>query len=134
MDVAVCARWLAEWVDRPASARRRSEAGIAPVVFVFAAVIGVGILTGFIWDPIKVIAQALAGVADKAVQQLPMASDLGLSTTAGWIKGYTLLNTFLPLSEALTLVSVYVSVITAGMLFRVGVIVWHLIPKPGVGT
>jgi hypothetical protein len=94
----------------------------------------VGLFTGLIWGPVGEAVKALAAVADGVVGLLPDATDLGLSIPSGWLHGYTLLNTFLPLSEALGLISVILVVVTAGLAARIAVVVWHLIPKPGVGT
>lgn len=103
---------------------------IGAVVASFVA----GVLVGFIWDPIRAIAEVMAAMADVVVSQLPVAADLGLTPTSGWVKGYAMLNTFLPLTEALTLAGLMVALVVAGIALRVAVMVYHLIPKPGMGT
>jgi len=98
------------------------------------AVVGVGVLTGWIWGPINEVAKVLAAVAGVVVSMLPDAADLGLTIPGGWITGYTWLNSFLPLTEALALVSIFVGIMLALLAFRVAVIIYHLAPKPGMGT
>jgi hypothetical protein len=44
------------------------------------------------------------------------------------------MNGFLPLSEALAFGGVYVSTLLGIFGFRLAVTVWHLIPKPLMGT
>jgi hypothetical protein len=73
-------------------------------------------------------------MADAIVGQLPEAGDLGIDVPSGWIQGYGMLNTFLPISEALAFALIYVTAITAAFGARLAVLIWHLIPKPGVGT
>jgi hypothetical protein len=80
------------------------------------------------------VVNALAALADHAISILPDATDLGLSVPSGWIYGYTFLNTFLPVSEALAMVGIFTAIVVGGILFRLAVTVYHLIPKPFVGT
>lgn len=77
---------------------------------------------------------AVAGLADHVVALLPDATDLGLSIPSGWIYGYSILNTFLPLSEALTAVAIFTAIVVGGIAYRLAVTVYHLIPKPFMGT
>lgn len=106
-----------------------------PIVIVgVVAALGVGVLTGFIWGPVQAIAQGLALIADNIVNMLPEAADLGLDASGGWVKGYAMLNTFLPITEALAFAAMFATVIAASMVVRVATWIWHLIPKPGVGT
>jgi len=104
------------------------------VPLVVLGIVGVGVLTGWIWGPVNEVAKAVAAVAGVVVSLLPDAADLGLSIPGGWITGYTWLNSFLPLSEALGVVTIFLGIMLALLAFRVAVIVYHLIPKPGIGT
>ncbi len=123
------------YLARPASARRASEAGVAPAILaILAGGAILGLLTGIIWGPVGEAIKVLASVADGVVAKLPDAGNLGLTVPAGLIYGYTIMDTFLPLHEALTLVVGIVALIVAGITLRVAVMVWHLIPKPGIGT
>jgi len=78
--------------------------------------------------------EAVAQLAMRVVQLLPDATDLGFTIPTGWLHGYSMLNTFLPLSEALAIVLVFTAVAVAGTAFRIAVTVYHLIPKPLMGT
>lgn len=80
------------------------------------------------------VVDGLAVLADAAVDLLPDTPDLGLDIPSGWIYGYTILNTWLPLTEALTMAGVFTAIVTAIIAFRLAVTVYHLIPKPFVGT
>lgn len=134
-SVAVTLRTsVAKSFARTAKQRRSSEAGIAPVAVILAGVIGTGILTGWIWEPVKLIAEAFAPVADAVLDLLPDAEDLNLEIPSGFILGFSFLNTFLPLTEALAAIAGFVLIIVAGIGWRIAVTVYHLIPKPGVGT
>jgi hypothetical protein len=104
------------------------------LIGVAVAGLAAGVLTGFIWGPIKEIADAVAKIADVVVGQLPDASNLGLAIPSGWVKGYSLLDSFLPLHEALGFVAIILGIVVAGVTWRVAVVVYHLIPKPGTGT
>jgi len=77
---------------------------------------------------------AMAGVAAEVIELLPDATDLGLSIPDGWLVGYTWLNGFLPLSETLTWLGVLLTVAVAVTTWRVAVTLYHLIPKPWMGT
>jgi len=116
---------------------RESQAGIGPVVVAIGILVGglvAGVLTGMIWGPINDLAQNMAKIADGVVEGLPVADDLGLDVASGWVKGYSMLNTFLPVSEALAFALIFVSVKLAILGYRLAIVVWHLIPKPGMGT
>lgn len=64
-----------------------------------------------IWDAIVTF---LLGAASALVSLLPNASSIGLQSVASpVIRGYTWANTFLPLSEALTAVGIFVGVYLA---------------------
>jgi len=80
------------------------------------------------------LVDALASLVAQVLSFLPDAADLGLSTSSGWIRAYGLLDTFLPLHEALGYATILAGVITAGILWRLAVTIYHLIPKPFVGT
>lgn len=87
-----------------------------------------------LWSPIKLVWDLFMWIAGSMVDALPDAPTLDLGDATGWLKGYTLLNTFLPLSEALTVIGVIVAVMVGTALFRLSVTAYHLIPKPGIGT
>lgn len=78
--------------------------------------------------------EAVAQLAMHVVDLLPDAADLGLTIPSGWLHGYALLNTFLPISEALTAITLFTTVVVGGIAFRLAVTVYHLIPKPWMGT
>lgn len=78
--------------------------------------------------------EAMAAVAENVIDLLPDAADLGLEIPGGWIYGYSIVNTFLPISEALAFVAVFTVLVIGAVAFRLAVIVYHLIPKPLMGT
>lgn len=96
--------------------------------------LGASVLTGVIWGPIGVIVQGLIGLAHLVIGLLPDAGPLGLAVPTGFIYAFDVLNTFLPLAEALAFVGVLVTAAMAVMTFRLAVTIYHLIPKPGIGT
>lgn len=77
---------------------------------------------------------ALATLATGVIELLPMAEDLNLDLPDGWVYGYSFLNTFLPISEALGLLTAVVALHVGAIAYRLAVVAYHLIPKPAVGT
>jgi hypothetical protein len=65
---------------------------------------------------------------------LPEAGDLGLVAPTGLVVGYTWLNTFLPISEAIVFALILLGLYLAGFAWRLFLQVYHLIPKPWMGT
>lgn len=94
----------------------------------------VGTAVGAVMSLVGSMVEGLATVADALVDQLPDAGDLGLSVPSGWIYGYSIVNTFLPLTEALAFAVVIGAAFVALGVWRLGVTVYHLIPKPFIGT
>lgn len=76
----------------------------------------------------------LAGVADGIIALLPDAADLNLPDLSGWLHGYAMLNRFIPVDLALVYFGLYLAAANASYLFNLGVKLYHLIPKPGIGT
>jgi len=95
-----------------------------------AVATAIGAVMGWLGTAVEAVAQ----LAMRVVALLPDATDLGFSIPSGWLHGYAMLNTFLPLAEALAIVLVFTGVAVAGTLFRIAVVVYHLIPKPMMGT
>jgi len=95
-----------------------------------AANTAVGAVMGWLGTAVEAVAQLALSVVEK----LPDATDLGFSIPSGWIYGYSLLNTFLPVSEALAIVLIFTAIAVGGTIFRLAVTVYHLIPKPMMGT
>lgn len=91
-------------------------------------------VSGFLQNVVAGAIAGIAALADQVVQLLPAATDLNLPDLSGWLTGYALMNTFLPLSEALTLTGTLVAIYSALMLWRLAVKIYHLIPKPLMGT
>jgi len=89
-------------------------------------------------NPIQWVIQTATDWVFSAVNALldllPNAADLGLEAPTGWIRGYNVLDTFLPLHEALAAIAVILGVYVVVFGWRLAVTVYHLIPKPGMGT
>jgi len=110
------------------------------IIAIAAALVGgIALLTGN--NPVDVVLgwlgtviQGLAALADQVVALLPNAADLHITIPSGWIYGYNIINTFLPLSECLAFVAALVTVVIVGMTWSLAVTVYHLIPKPMAGT
>jgi len=94
----------------------------------------VGTAVGAVMGYVGSVVEGLAMVAYRVVELLPDAADLNLTIPSGWLYGYDMLNTFLPISESLALVAIMVAVYAAAVLLRLGGFVYHLIPKPFIGT
>ena len=94
----------------------------------------VGTAANIVWAPIKAVVDGLAAVADGVVSMLPNATDLHLSIPSGWLIGYSWVDSFLPVHEAITAAGMFVTIVTGLFVFRVAVLIYHLIPKPGIGT
>lgn len=77
---------------------------------------------------------AMAVMADQVVQLLPDATDLGLDGNTGWIAGYTLIDRFLPVHEMVAWLVVVAGFYVVVTTWRAGVTLYHLIPKPMMGT
>lgn len=87
-----------------------------------------------IFDFIKSVVGGLMDLVGSIISGLPNAGDLGLTVPSGWIQAYSWFDTFLPLHEALGLVAMFVGIYLAIFSVRVAVFVYHLIPKPLMGT
>lgn len=77
---------------------------------------------------------AMAQAAAEVMNLLPDAGDLGLTVPSGWLLGYGWLDGFLPLHETVAFLGVLVTAAMAVVAWRVAVVVYHLIPKPWMGT
>jgi len=76
----------------------------------------------------------LARLAQQVVELLPEASTLALPDMSGWLLGYNWLNSFLPVGEALGYAGVMLAIYGGILVYRLAVVVYHLIPKPLAGT
>lgn len=94
----------------------------------------VGTAVGAVMGYVGSVVEGLALIAARVVDLLPEATDLGLEIPGGWLLGYSMVNSFLPLSEALAFVVVLVGIQAVALLARLAVVTYHLIPKPFVGT
>lgn len=90
----------------------------------------VGAVMGFVGS----VVDGLAEVAASLVALLPEAGDLGLEIPAGFVLGWSIFNTFLPLTETFAMLGVLVLASIAPIVWHLGITVYHLIPKPFVGT
>lgn len=93
----------------------------------------VGTLVGALFAALGEVVNALAELVDGIVDLLPDAPDLGLEL-GGFVYGFGIMDSFLPLHEALAYAVVLFGAANAGLVFRTAVTIYHLIPKPGVGT
>jgi len=83
------------------------------------------------------IAAALKALLDGIsglVQGLPALPELPLPDLSGFIPAYNWLNAVFPVTEGLEAAAVLVAVIVAGTVIRAAITVWHVIPKPFMGT
>lgn len=126
---------------------RGDERGVIPVVAVLA-VAGIGIvidqlvfdgdvsakLFDLFFKAVQALADAVFAAVGAMIGMLPDAADLGLVLPSGIVRGYTLLNSFLPLAEALTAVGVIMAAYGVLFTWRLAVTIYKLIPKPLMGT
>lgn len=105
------------------------------IVAVVGTLVG-GVVLGVdpVVDFVKGAVEALASVADAAIGLLPDAEDLNIDPVTGWIRGYAMFNTFLPITEALVMIAALIGIRLAIFAWRLADRVWHLIPKPLSGT
>lgn len=78
--------------------------------------------------------EGMATIAAGVINLLPDAGDVVPDIPDGWIVGYAMLNTFLPVSEALAGAGLLLGIYAALGVFKLAVVVYHLIPKPLMGT
>jgi len=123
------------------------EAGIIPILAIIAAAgaglvidqlinngeVGATLFNAF-FTAIQGLADAVFKVIGSMIDALPDAADLGIDIPDGFVVGYSFLNTFLPLSEALTIAGTALAGYVALFGWRLAVMVYHLIPKPLMGT
>lgn len=93
-----------------------------------------GAVVGALFSVLGKMVDALMAVVNVLIDQLPDMPDLGIPDLSGLVRGYAFFNHFLPLDVAIGGILVYLAAANAGFLFRVGVTIYHLIPKPGMGT
>lgn len=99
---------------------------------VFGAVLSAG--GNVFLDVLKSALTFFSGIVEGLIGFLPDMPDLGLEPVTGWVHGYTYVNTFLPVSEALVVAGMYLIVSNAAFIWNLGVKAYHLLPKPGMGT
>lgn len=80
------------------------------------------------------IVDALLAVVNAVMGLLPEAGDLGLDVPSGWIIGYTWIDRIVPLHEGLFWMGVLAAASVAPIVFHLAIAVYHLIPKPMMGT
>lgn len=93
-----------------------------------------GAIVGALFGLFGAIVDALMGLVAHVIGLLPDMPDLGIPSLSGWLVGYAFFDTYLPLHEALTGMGLVLSLVIASYTWRLGVEVYHLILKPGVGT
>ena len=98
-------------------------------------------LSGFVGDVVGVIAGAIgaaiswgAGLLAEVLGVLPLAGDLGLAVPSGWVHGFAWIDSIVPLHEALVFFGILVGLRAAITLWHLTVSVYHLVPKPFMGT
>jgi len=90
----------------------------------------VGGVMSWIGNVVNGLAEAVAGV----LAYLPDATDLGLSIPDGWLVGYAWLNGFVPLGEMIAFILILAAAQLGPIIWQSLVTVYHLIPKPFIGT
>jgi hypothetical protein len=83
---------------------------------------------------VQAIADAVFAGIGGIVGTLPMADELDFEIPSGVILGYALVNGFFPLDLTIQLGAAYIGALVAIFAFRLAVLVYHLIPKPMMGT
>lgn len=78
--------------------------------------------------------QGMAVIAGGVIDVLPDVGEVLPTVPSGWLSAYAMMNTFLPLSEALALTGVLVGIYAALGAWKLAVTIYHLIPKPLMGT
>lgn len=88
----------------------------------------VNAIAGLFFMLIGGIFDLLLGVLGFVISLLPDVPNLGLSNASGILVGYAWLNSWLPVSETLTAISVIVGVMVLIFGFRVVVKIWEWFP------
>lgn len=132
---------------RRAPCRHAGEHGLIPVLGILAAA-GVGLvidqlvnngeigatLFNAFFAAVQALGDAVFAGIEAMIGALPDAGDLGIEVPTGIVQGYALLNTFLPLAEALVLAGLALAAYGTLFAWRLAVMIYHLIPKPLMGT
>lgn len=94
----------------------------------------VGSLLGVVFTVIGAIVGVFAQMVANILDLLPDATDLALEIPSGWLYGYSWLNGFVPLSEMLAFAVILAGAQLVPVVWRSAVTLYHLIPKPMIGT
>lgn len=94
----------------------------------------VGTAVGAVMGYVGNVISGLATVAASVIALLPEAEDLGIVIPSGFVQGYAIFNSFLPLGEAFAMMASLVVISVIPIAWHLGVTIYHLIPKPFVGT
>jgi len=80
------------------------------------------------------LVNVMGAVAAGVLSFLPDAEDLGLEIPGGWLVGYSWFNEFFPVAETLVWLGVLTAAMVIPVVWHLAVTVYHLIPKPWMGT
>ena len=90
--------------------------------------------TDAIWGFVQDAAVGLMSIVTAMIGVLPDAVDLNLPDLSGWVRGYDMMDRVVPVTEALVAWGIYMAAANAQFLWNLGTRLYHLIPKPGMGT
>lgn len=76
----------------------------------------------------------MAVIAGSVLDLLPDVGDVMPDVPSGWIMGYATFNSFLPLAEGLAFATIMLTAYAGLGLWKLAVTIYHLIPKPLMGT
>jgi len=94
----------------------------------------IGTAVGAVMSWVGNVVNGLASVVAGILGYLPDATDLGLSIPSGWLVGYAWLNGFVPLGEMIAFIAILAAAQLGPIVWHSLVTVYHLIPKPFIGT
>ena len=86
---------------------------------------------GFFGDVVRGFTDVVMGWV---VDALPDADPLGAPSLDGILVGYVWANGFLPLDAGLAVSGMLVTAMVAKFGLRLSITIWHLVPKPFMGT
>ena len=93
-----------------------------------------GTILNAFFGAVQAIGDAVFAAVGGVINVLPNAADLDLHVPSGVIGAYNFLDAFLPMHEALAFGAIYIGALLAIAAFRLAVTIYHLIPKPLMGT
>lgn len=94
----------------------------------------VGAVVGALFSFLGAVLDFFAGLVAELLELLPDAADLGLEIPSGWLIGFQTMDAILPLHEALFWFGFMVGLRAAITLWHLAVRLYHLLPKPLMGT